>query len=138
MRKCFVAVMFVFILGCAGGRIFEPSLVDENIYAEATFLRVRKAYGCAGFMTVKINGIDVARVFGGDHVTIKVNPGEHVVTSSWVRSESIKKTFEKGSRYYFKLEYKGNDPGQLTTISEMEATNIIAGRDGEAPFVKID
>src|SRR6185369_825835 len=82
--KKLIGVLFLTILmaGCANSRfIYQPTLKNADEFSEIIVYRNFMFLGSALLTHLSIDGIPTAEFEGGECVSIKVNPGEHIVTT---------------------------------------------------------
>jgi len=125
------ALTLIALAGCVThGRMGAlPAMPSSGEAAEIVEVRDHRILGAALTISVVLDGVPVYGIDAGEHVILRVPPGEHVIATSHSLAidRSIMIDAQPGRRYYLRL--------QPSMGSGMVPTPVAAS-DGEALMAK--
>lgn len=128
-KKVMIIIITAFLTGCANSKIiYQPTLNKADEFSEIIVYRNYMFLGSALLTNLSIDGIPTAEFEGGEWVSIKVNPGEHIITSINQVNVSIadRKTFDSNAIYYFDATYeRRREAGVLPEVDAISARKAI-------------
>jgi hypothetical protein len=123
MKKLIGLLAFAILLtGCANSRIiYKPALINMNEFSEIIVYRNDLFLGSALLTHLSIDGIPTTEFFGGEYVSIQINPGEHIITTTNPVNVSIaeRRVFSANDAYYFDATYERRKEARV--LPEIEA-----------------
>lgn len=121
MRRLFLLLaLTITIAGCASSRVIYPhNLENKNDYSEIIVYRKSMVMGSSLLTHLSIDGIPTAEFFGNEYVSVKINTGEHLITTTNAVNVSIaeRRLFSSNEKYYFDATYeRRTDTGVLPEV----------------------
>ena len=122
--------MPLFLGGCASGYplLALPPPPDLTQSAEIVWIRPLGFVGAGVTSALRLDGVDIYELGPGEHLSVRVAPGEHVIGSSGCRyacltpyRPTLTVQTQSGGHYYFEVSLT-----DLTPLSDSE------GRDAQA------
>ena len=124
-------IAFTCILtGCAPGYLVGPLPVVSDIGQSSTviFVRPLRPTGVSVTVTITIDGVETVELGTGEHVTIPIAAGEHLVGVKGVVEITLGRIHktrtiqaEPGRRYHFRIDH-----AMLDRVPETEGIELVA------------
>ena len=110
LRRYVVALGLLLLIGCTTQGVVGslPPLPDPEQAAEVIVIREWRFIGGGANVTVVLDGAPIYGIAAGEHVVLRVAPGDHVVTISrrgpFLNDAAAAVRAEPRRRYYYRLD----------------------------------
>lgn len=97
--------------GCAHGLVGTlPDVANIDGPPQIVVIRPQRFVGAVGKLTVTLDGADLYAIRNGEHVVIRVPPGDRIVGVKYDGLENTQiVTTQPGQTYYFRLDLSSSD-----------------------------
>jgi Protein of unknown function (DUF2846) len=97
--------------GCAHGLVGSlPDVASIDGAPQIVVIRPHRFVGAVGKLTVTLDGADLYAIRNGEHVVIRVPPGDRIVGVKYDGLENTQiVTAQSGQTYYFRLDISSSD-----------------------------
>ena len=126
MKKYFILMAAIsLILSCSHGKTKNfPSVADSSNAAQVFIIRNDNLFGWGMSLEVALDGMAIAHLRAGEHVSFFIEPGFHSIS---VREFSVDASLREKRKHYFLISAESTQFGfEISRISDERGQNWVA------------